>query len=79
MCLWTKSATAFIAGLSSWREVNRANSAAEITGAEAVHPGYGFLSEQPAHQVDVAPGREADDQLGHRTTQLGERQCWNHP
>ena len=30
---WRSAATAFIAGESSWREANRANSAAEITGS----------------------------------------------
>ena len=32
----------------SYLNVHRILSAAEITGADAIHPGYGFLSERPA-------------------------------
>jgi len=37
---------------SSYRNVPNILSAAEITGAEAIHPGYGFLAEN-AHFADV--------------------------
>ncbi|TLY17042.1 MAG: acetyl-CoA carboxylase biotin carboxylase subunit, partial [Nitrospirae bacterium] len=36
----------------SYRNIPNVLSAAEITGAEAIHPGYGFLSEN-AHFAEV--------------------------
>ena len=56
----------------SYLVVDRVVEAALQTGAEAVHPGYGFLSEQPALAdactaagiVFVGPGRETLAQLG---------------
>ena len=36
----------------SYNHISRLISAAEVTGADAIHPGYGFLSEN-AHFVDV--------------------------
>ena len=34
--------------LDSYLNQDRIISAAEITGANAIHPGYGFLSESPS-------------------------------
>ena len=39
-------------GALSYRNIPNVLSAAEITGAEAIHPGYGFLSEN-AHFAEV--------------------------
>ena len=56
----------------SYLRVDRVIEAAISTGADAIHPGYGFLSEQPeiadacaaAGITFIGPGREALDQLG---------------
>jgi acetyl-CoA carboxylase biotin carboxylase subunit len=58
----------------SYLNINRIIAAAEGTGAEAIHPGYGFLSEN-AHFADVCrtskfefigPSPEAMHQLGNK-------------
>src|SRR4029077_18473101 len=48
--------------------------AANTTGCDAVHPGYGFLAERPAFVeacvdndlVFVGPGAKATEQVGHK-------------
>jgi acetyl-CoA carboxylase biotin carboxylase subunit len=40
------------ASAKSYLNIPQVIAAAEVTGAEAIHPGYGFLSENP-HFVDV--------------------------
>jgi acetyl-CoA carboxylase biotin carboxylase subunit len=57
---------------SSYRDVDALIEAAKQTGAEAVHPGYGFLAEDPrfaarvqrAGLVWVGPSPEAMEQMG---------------
>ena len=56
----------------SYLRIDRVMDAARQTGADAIHPGYGFLSEQPeiadacaaAGITFIGPSREALDQLG---------------
>jgi acetyl/propionyl-CoA carboxylase alpha subunit len=56
----------------SYLRVDRVIEAAQSSGADAIHPGYGFLSEQPeiadacvaAGITFIGPSREALDQLG---------------
>src|SRR5215213_2916728 len=56
----------------SYLRLDRVVEAARATGADAIHPGYGFLSEQPeiadacseAGIVFIGPSRETLDQLG---------------
>ncbi len=56
----------------SYLRVDRVMEAVRSTGADALHPGYGFLSEQPeiadacaaAGITFIGPSREALDQLG---------------
>ena len=43
----------------SYLNISAIISAAEITGADAIHPGYGFLSEN-AHFAEVLAGVPAD-------------------
>ncbi len=51
-------------------------SAAQVTGAEAVHPGYGFLSENPVFSaaceengiVFIGPSQKAIEMLGHKSS-----------
>lgn len=50
-------------------------SAAEITGADAIHPGYGFLAENPqfadicrsCHITFIGPPAEAIESMGHKS------------
>jgi acetyl-CoA carboxylase biotin carboxylase subunit len=50
-------------------------SAAEVTGAEAIHPGYGFLAENPqfadicksCHITFIGPPAEAIESMGHKS------------
>ncbi|MCL6471966.1 MAG: acetyl-CoA carboxylase biotin carboxylase subunit [Firmicutes bacterium] len=50
-------------------------SAAEVTGAEAIHPGYGFLAENPqfadicrsCHITFIGPSAEAIEAMGHKS------------
>jgi len=56
----------------SYLRIDRVMDAARATEADAIHPGYGFLSEQPgiadacatAGITFIGPSREALDQLG---------------
>jgi 3-methylcrotonyl-CoA carboxylase alpha subunit len=56
----------------SYLRIDRVMAAAAAAGADALHPGYGFLSEQPeiadactaAGITFIGPSREALDQLG---------------
>jgi acetyl-CoA carboxylase biotin carboxylase subunit len=56
----------------SYRNIPRIISAAEITGAEAIHPGYGFLAEDPhfaevceaCHIVFIGPTSEQILRMG---------------
>ncbi len=56
----------------SYLRIDKVIEAAVATGADAIHPGYGFLSEQPeiadacaaAGITFIGPSREALDQLG---------------
>ena len=58
--------------VESYLRIDRIIAAAKQTGAGAIHPGYGFLSEQPeiadacavAGITFIGPSREALDQLG---------------
>jgi acetyl-CoA carboxylase biotin carboxylase subunit len=51
-------------------------SAAQVTGAEAIHPGYGFLSENPVFSaacesngiVFIGPSPKAIEMLGHKSS-----------
>lgn len=60
----------------SYLKVAHIISAAEVTGAEAIHPGYGFMSENSefaricaGHElVFVGPSPEAIEQLGDKAT-----------
>jgi acetyl/propionyl-CoA carboxylase alpha subunit len=60
------------AATESYLRIDRIIDAARHTGADALHPGYGFLSEQPeiadacaaAGVTFIGPSREALDQLG---------------
>jgi 3-methylcrotonyl-CoA carboxylase alpha subunit len=60
------------AAAESYLRIDRVIEAATATAAEALHPGYGFLSEQPgiadactaAGITFIGPSREALDQLG---------------
>ncbi|MBE0447539.1 MAG: acetyl-CoA carboxylase biotin carboxylase subunit [Actinobacteria bacterium] len=50
-------------------------SAAEVTGADAIHPGYGFLAENPqfadicrsCHITFIGPSAEAIESMGHKS------------
>jgi acetyl/propionyl-CoA carboxylase alpha subunit len=58
--------------VESYLRIDRVIAAAKQTGADAIHPGYGFLSEQPeiadacaaSGITFIGPSREALDQLG---------------
>ena len=60
----------------SYLVIDRIVGAAKATGADAVHPGYGFLSEKPdfaraldaANIVLIGPGAESMDAMGVKTT-----------
>ena len=60
------------AAADSYLRLDRVMEAARSSGADAIHPGYGFLSEQPeiadacsaAGIVFIGPSRETLDQLG---------------
>jgi acetyl-CoA carboxylase biotin carboxylase subunit len=59
----------------SYLNPNRILAAAEITGADAIHPGYGFLSENPdfaemcesANFVWIGPAPSAISQMGNKS------------
>src|ERR1041384_1444706 len=60
----------------SYLQINRIISAAEVGGAQAIHPGYGFLSEN-AHFAEVCkdcnitfigPSHEAMQRLGDKVS-----------
>jgi len=59
----------------SYLNFNRILAAAEITGADAIHPGYGFLSENPdfaemcesSNFVWIGPSPEAISQMGNKS------------
>jgi acetyl-CoA carboxylase, biotin carboxylase subunit len=62
--------------MDSYLKIDRIISAAEVTGAEAIHPGYGFLAEN-AHFNEVCrtsgfdfigPSPEAMERLGDKNT-----------
>src|SRR3989304_6034403 len=61
--------------LESYLSIDRIVSAAKACGAEAIHPGYGFLSENPkfaeataaAGLVFIGPPPEATRALGTKT------------
>ncbi len=60
----------------SYLDVPSILAAARVTGADAIHPGYGFLSEnadfsaacQAAGVTFIGPGPEAIKKLGHKAT-----------
>jgi len=60
----------------SYLVIDRVIDAAKATGADAVHPGYGFLSEKPdfaraleaANIVFIGPRAESMDAMGVKTT-----------
>ena len=62
--------------LDSYLNQDRIISAAEMTGANAIHPGYGFLSESPsfAHKVEendiyfIGPTKETMQMMGDKIT-----------
>jgi acetyl-CoA carboxylase biotin carboxylase subunit len=59
----------------SYLNFNRILAAAEISGADAIHPGYGFLSENPdfaeicetSHFTWIGPSPEAISQMGNKS------------
>lgn len=61
---------------ASYLNVDKILDAAKQTGAQAIHPGYGFLAENPAFAKRVAeaglkfigPGAEVMEKLGDKTT-----------
>ena len=62
--------------LDSYLNINRIIAAAEITGANAIHPGYGFLSESPnfAQKVEendiyfIGPTKRTMEMMGDKIT-----------
>ena len=50
----------------SYLNIERVLEAAKKSGAQAIHPGYGFLSENPAEHIAAGARRERDDHA-HRT------------
>src|SRR5436190_12565171 len=60
---------------SSYLNISSIVSAAEITGADAIHPGYGFLSEnayfaeilQDCHITFIGPSPEAVRKMGDKS------------
>ncbi|MDR3288182.1 MAG: acetyl-CoA carboxylase biotin carboxylase subunit [Peptococcaceae bacterium] len=64
------------AGVKSYLNIPNIISAAEITGADAVHPGYGFLSEnarfadicESCHLVFIGPPVEAIEKMGDKAS-----------
>ncbi len=64
------------AGKDSYLKMDRIIAAAEITGADAIHPGYGFLSEnarfaeicESAEIVFIGPSAEVISRMGDKAT-----------
>lgn len=60
----------------SYLNIDAIIAAARITGADAVHPGYGFLSENPGLAaackkngiIFIGPGAKSMEMLGHKST-----------
>jgi acetyl-CoA carboxylase, biotin carboxylase subunit len=73
ICIGPASAT------ESYLDIDRVVSAAKVTGCDALHPGYGFLSERPqlaaacaeAGIVFVGPSEEAMRRSGDKATARG--------
>ncbi|MBU1077234.1 MAG: acetyl-CoA carboxylase biotin carboxylase subunit, partial [Spirochaetes bacterium] len=60
----------------SYLNIHRIISAANITGADAIHPGYGFLAENPKfseickknHIKFIGPSKEMIERMGDKAT-----------
>jgi acetyl-CoA carboxylase biotin carboxylase subunit len=75
------------AAAESYLRVSNVIAAAETTGCEAVHPGYGFLSENPAFVraceendlVFVGPGAELMERMGDKAQAKAEMKAAGVP
>jgi acetyl-CoA carboxylase, biotin carboxylase subunit len=71
----------------SYLRVGNVIAAAETTGCEAVHPGYGFLSENPAFAracedndlVFVGPGADVMERMGDKSRAKAEMKAAGVP
>ena len=75
------------AAADSYLRIPNVIAAAETTGCEAVHPGYGFLSENPAFVraceqndlVFVGPGAEVMERMGDKARAKAEMRAAGVP
>ena len=69
----------------SYLNVRAIISACEITGADAIHPGFGFLSENPSFArmcekcgiTFIGPRAESIEMLGDKAQARSRRACYN--
>lgn len=75
------------ASKSSYLDIERIIQACKTTGADAVHPGYGFLSENPAFAKElknnditfIGPTSEAIEIMGNKLTAKATVKSYNIP